>query len=861
MPEQYIRTSLVLNDVAEVASYKNREMLIDYNNNFDIYFINDKGEKVSPTKANRDGIIAAIRTHISGVNQHATATSKASGFMSAEDRVLMTKLGSLLEYVRENPYLEIDNVDLGYVNVAKNTYTIVGSTIVFKDFKFQYQGYNFIMPKCIVDLGPREVKNKLSYIYLMMEINDDNIGKLKFTPTIVVKDTLDDSVLGTLIAKVDRYNSSKISPMNPYGHYADVELTSTEIDFMGREIYETQILHFGVPSLPRTDNTVALVNVVDSHATDVITGTLLDKISNYKMSPNGMMLNKSETKGINLPIDITGDFTIEFLIYNGDDQEVINEPIISFNDSVYNSKIELSVQPVSINAISSRVLLISTDTIDHMQLCKLYDGYNQYKLTYSKGVCSVYVNDNMVHEYTLTMDISEAKFLEISSLNVPIGNIRLSKTKLDEVLTPTDIIVGKGAMYPLIPDGYRKLANEDSYIFNSLRIHHSDLGLQPTEDGVFWNVKDSILLYKNTSETISGIYNKKDATTMVTGIKNSNSLFLEDVSGLNIYENIRIVKYNKNLFNIFKIVNIDDTDNSIQIVESVDGRLEDVEIDGSYIYSNIFSGEVIPSIEVKDDSGKILNIAQYPDIEGNVKVELQEKSRSQNLTVSYLLITNYENIIPEYNNIVGAYMDDVECEKLDIAEPYKIQVKGLSVYDKSNKSVKDASSIEYYNPANNVDVAISCDINIFNELSAIRIMEETIVVNMIDSVSVEFELANTVPITVETSEESIVLEANDTLRTCKLSLSCTDKSIVDGVYSLAIKSSLMGESAFVIKNMKCTIDLKIVKHYEDIYRKLNSERIEDMFIVANTEDHKYIKTLINTQKDTTFTLMVIEKEV
>lgn len=861
----YLRTSLILNDVNEVnGEYKPKEMLVDYNDGFNIYFIDEEGNKYSPTLYNKNFAMKLIKSHMISNNQHTVADEINSGFMSSDDRRMLIKLEELYDYIIENPFKEIEgNIDGYVINKEDCIYKIEGNSIVFNRLSFKYNNYPFTIEDVTIDVGERTEERAISYIYLDNNINVKNIGKLKFD--IQIKITTDEEIIKDkkVIMVIDRFNNKPFTTMNPYGYIGEAnELNNVEIISMidKSSNRETHNLHFGINRYPITENTLVMIDVVDYELKDIITNTNLDKNSTFKLAPVGLIQATSETKGINIPISFDSEtFTLEFMLFDDKNPNIVNEPIISIKDKEYNTLFDIKSISKSTDEPESKSIHIQYN--EDLKLTDIISGFNLYKIVYNEGNISVYINDNLVLEGVFRLPVNNANFLELSAQNTPIGDLRLSKINLEENLTPLDIVNNKGSLHPLLTRGYRKISNESSHIFNSIKVNYQDLGLIKSPDtNNAWHVKDSILLYKNEDEIITGIYNSKDRQATVTGIKSKNSLYLDNIDNIRLYDSIRIIKFNKNLSKIFKIVNIDESDKSIQVVETIDNDIKYVNIDGSYIYANIFNSDVIPSIEVKDESGKVLDIAHYPDEEGNVKIELLENSQSDNLYISYLIITDYKNILPKFDTIEKAFMDDVECIEMTNKDTIKVPVNNYTLYKHNGVTYKpveeNTNNIEeYFESDDNTTVKYKVEIDTFSELSRIRIMEETIIANMIDNLEINANIANTLPLTIKSDEETLELVNSNIIREVKAKFICTDISLINGVYTLYIEfNGSKEERAFLMNDIRFFINLRSIKKNERIFVKKNSMALEDMFVISNVEGNRYIKTLINTDGDTTFML-------
>ncbi|MEI2421760.1 hypothetical protein V6O07_15900, partial [Arthrospira platensis SPKY2] len=82
------------------------------------------------------------------------------------------------------------------------------------------------------------------------------------------------------------------------------------LPYTNKSVKEVVNYHFGMPRLPITEETLCMIDVINSQTIDLITNTNLDKGTVYKLSPTGLALSKSKNKGVNLPIVLKDSFTL-----------------------------------------------------------------------------------------------------------------------------------------------------------------------------------------------------------------------------------------------------------------------------------------------------------------------------------------------------------------------------------------------------------------------------------------------------------------------------------------------------------------------------------------------------------------------
>lgn len=883
--ESHIRRAWILADVNECeGKYFPKEMLVDYNDNNNIYIVDKDGVPVSPTKALKSLIDTTIRKHISGTNQHLEATEAQSGFMSANDKILIDKLEELRNYIIENPYIEINSVNSiskGFLTPV--TYNIVNDKFIINDMMYGYKGYTYNIKGCSINIGERKDDYYEQLIHLKLVTTNDNLGKNKYNIEICTSASDNDHNEDDIIPlfKLKRSNNKKFNPSNPLGYlYDDKLLDITEIiplwhmimdysnvimeckkDIIKKHkplIQEVCNYHFGMPRLPITEDTLALVDVIDSNVIDLITHTNLSKGSTYKLSPTGFAISTSKEKGVNLPISLDETFTLEFLMTTNKYNELINENILSLNDKEYNNIISFKVISQDLNNTKLQNLYINTQGEDILLLENIPEDYKMYKIIFDKNSLIVKCNEDEVITITKNMNISlnDIKFFEVSSLNIPICNIRLSKTKLEENILPADIQYNRAELLPPIVEGNRKLSNGICYVYNNIRVNYSDLGLIKDKDGITWHKGNIIPIHKNENEVISGVYNKSLASAVITGIKSDNTIYVNDISKLNVYDTVKIAKYTKNLFKIFKILDIDENDKSVRIIDVTNSEVASVDLDETYLYANIFIEDINPSIELTRSDGTPINISQFPDDFGNVKIQLLEDISDDDLYLSYTLISNYGNLIPEFNKIEKIYMDNVECVKLDDTV-LDISLTDVEFKD-GNNIISDKCIRKYTSDTTPIKFTISIPLSPI--LSNIEVVEESIIKNILDKVNISFNIANSEDVSISTAEESITLEKSNIFSRYNLSLTNTEKTIVNDKFIINITMDGASEKALMIDDINIKLSLKQCGKNEVLYRKNNSYKIDDMLIVGINPNNLYIKTIINTDNDTNV-LMTVLREV
>lgn len=881
---QQIRRAWILADVNECnGTYYPKEMLVDYNDDYNIYFVNREGKPVSPTKALKAAMNTIIRKHISGTNQHLEATSEQSGFMSASDKVLIEKLKELRDYIIENPYVEISSINSiskGFLTPVR--YHISGDKFILEDMIYSYKGYTYDIKGCSLPIGERKEEYYEQIVHLQLNITDDNLGKNKYDIQLcLVKDDgshNEDNIIP--LFKLRRCNNKKFNPSNPLGYlYDNCILDDTEIIplwYMIMDhndaileckkaintkhkpmIQEVCNYHFGMPRLPITEDTLALVDVLDSNAIDFVTHTNLAKGSTFKLSPTGFAISTSKEKGVNLPISLDKVYTIEFLLSANTYDELINEDILAFNDKEYNTILSFKVISQDLNNTKLQNLYLHVNGVDKLLVENIDDDYNMYKIIYQNETLEVRCNEKTLTTIcNVSTDLSKVAFFEVSSLNVPICNVRLSKVSLaEENILPMDIQYNKAKLLPPIVEGNRKLSNGTCYVYNNVKLKYSDVGLMKDKEGISWHKGDIIPIYKNENEVISGVYNKAMANAIVTGIKSENTVFVNDISKLNIYDTVKIAKYTKNLFKIFKILDINEEDNSVRILDVTNSELTSVNLDESYIYSNIYVDDINPSIELVRRDGSPVNISQFPDDFGNVKIQILEDISDEELYLSYTMISNYNELIPAFTKIEKVYMDNVECVPLEDTV-VKVVNDIVDIKD-SGKSI-DSNIINKY-VTDKSDISFTISIPLVKVLSDIEVVEESIIKNILDTVSISFDMANSEDVTISTVEESISIKKSNILTRYDLVLVNTEKTVIDDNYIINIKMSGDGEKAVLMNNLNISLSLKQCGSTEVLYHKNNSNKIEDMVIINTNPNNLYVKTIINTDNDTNILLTVLKE--
>lgn len=874
------RRAWILNDVNEATNPIPREILIDYNDNYHIYFVADDAvHVVSPTKSLELALDKAMRDHIIGVNQHAVATTKFSGFLSASDKGFIENVKTMYEYMKTHPYLEkgIFKKLLPNGFFQPLEYEIVDNKFIIKPTELYYEGYYIKLSELSFIIPERPDKSDSAIediIALKIYINENSYetDKRVKVEVIYMPNTsrylteLEDETLSYLkLFAIKRFNKEKFSQSNPFGSISTNIVDKHEIvplwsqivindgnlysilKEVGNQILQNKIeeseknivnLHFGTNKKSINEETLVFATIEDLELIDVVSGTRFDKGSSFTLAPTGLAISDSKDLGINiqLPHQLTPIFTLDFIIKS---DARLKDTIMTFKDSSYNTIFNINMD--------GRYLFIND-----IKIIQLRESFLPVTLLFNteSKIVSVFINGvNMLKVPLELPDITKINFFELTSTKVIISDVRVNNGCYTDTHLSKDIQTGKGILLPPLLKGHRKLSNEISYQYNSIRLHYMDLGFKVDDKGVKWHKGDRIILDKNDNETIVGVYSPEFSLTTITGITSDNNLIVESVTGLEIGDLIKIIKYNSNIQDVYRIIDIQD--NVLTMSKSDTLKLEKYDFKKNVIYSNIYKNNEKNSIVLHDDS-TIIDTIQYTDTEGNIIIQLNGDSQEDYLYVDYTLITEYGELIPKMYDIHRVFVDNIEYEESVESKTEVISMKDvtLSVIERDiSKPLESKDGLNIINSsADNATVRICIP---FDRISNTKnVNERTIISNMLDSFKMTMSMASNRKIIIETNEQDITVDHKfpDTLTPYEFNFINAGRCINndgDLIIDLIINNIQGGYLA--IDDFKMELNLKTCSDSEKLFIKPGSNKPEDAIIIGTQTP--YIKTVYNKNRD------------
>lgn len=878
--EDMKRRAWILNDVNEACNPVPREILIDYNDNYHIYFVSDDGVHIiSPTKSLELALENAVREHITGLNQHAVATNKYNGFLSADDKSFIDGLKYVFEYMKEHPYAEKDMLKKLLPNgfLKPLEYDIVDNQFIIKPSELYYEGYYIKLDELSFTIPERPNKSESSIediIALKIRINETVFEDAKRVKVEVIymentnrylKELEDENLSYLKLFAIKRCNKDRFSQSNPYGSISTNIVDKHEIvplwsqvvindgnlfsllKEVGSKILKNEIeeseknvvnLHFGTNKKSINEETLVFVTIEDLELLDLVSGTRLDKSSSFTLAPTGLAISDSKELGINikLPRQLTPVFTIDFIVKP---DPRIKDTLITFKDIKYNKVFDINIDGKYLFVNDTKILQLRER---FLPVTMLFNTESRLVSIYINGVNILKVNVDLP-------DITAVEFFELSSTKVIISDVRVNNGSYTDTHLSKDIQTGKGVLLPPLLKGHRKLSNEISYQYNSIRLHYSDLGFRPDEKGVKWHKGDKIILDKNDNETIVGVYSPEFSLTTITGITSDNNIIVESSKGIEIGDLVKIIKYNSNIQDIYRVIDIQD--NVLTMSKSDSLRLEKHNFKKNVIYSHIYKNNEKNSI-VLHDNRMIVDTIQYTDAEGNIIIQLNGDSQEDYLYVDYTLITEYGDLIPKMYDIHRVFVDNIEYEesvesKTEVIGIHDIELSIIEKDISKPLEVKDGVNI-IKSTADNATVRICIP---FDKISNMKnVNERTIVSNMLDSFNMSMSMTSNRRVVIETNEQELIVDHKfpDTLTPYKFNFINAGKSVNndgDLIIDLIINNIQGGYIA--LDDFRMELNLKTCSDTEKLFVKPGSNKPEDAIIIGTKTP--YIKTIYNKNRD------------
>lgn len=874
------RRAWILCDVNEAANPVPREILIDYNDNNHIYFVSDDGvHVVSPTKSLELSLDDVMRKHVIGVNQHAIATSKYNGFLSAQDKSFIDDLKFVYDYLKIHPYADKGILKKILANgfLKPLEYKIVDNQFIIKPSELYYEGYYIKLNEMSFTIPERPNKSETAIediIALKICINESSFVDDKRIKVEVVymentnrylKELEDDNLSYLKLFAIKRYNKERFSQSNPFGSISTNIIDDHEIvplwtqivvndgnlysilKEVGSQILNNKIeeseknvvnLHFGTNKKSINEETLVFATIEDLELIDLISGTRFDKGSSFTLAPTGLAISDSKELGINiqLPHRLTPVFTIDFIIKP---DSRVKDTIMTFKDSSYKEVFNINMDGKYLFVNDTKILQLREK---FLPITMLFNTESKIVSIFINGVNTFKVNVDLP-------DISKVNFFELTSTKAIISDVRVNNGSHTDTHLSKDIQTGKGVLLPPLLKGHRKLSNEISYQYNSIRLHYTDLGFRPDDKGIKWHKGDKIILDKNDNETIVGVYSPEFAITTITGITSDNNIIVDSAKGIAIGDLVKIIKYNSNIQDVYRVIDIQG--NVLTMSKSDSLKLEKYDFKKNVIYSNIYKNNEKNSIVVHDNEN-IVDTIQYTDTEGNIIIQLNGDSQEDYLYVDYTLITEYGELIPKMYDIHRVFVDNIEYEESveSKTEVIGIQDIELTIIEKDiSKPLKPKDGLNIIeSTSDNATVRICVP---FDKISNMKnVNERTIVSNMLDSFKMSMNMASNRKVIIETNEQELNVEHKfpDTLTPYSFNFINAGRSVNndgDLIIDLIINNIQGGYIA--LDDFKIELNLKTCSNDEKLFVKPGSNKPEDAIIIGTRTP--YIKTIYNKNKD------------
>lgn len=876
--ENRMRRAWILNDVNEALLDNpiEREILVDYNNFQDICIIIN-GVAVSPTKELRDKIRDTMISHKEGDNQHLNATEQKSGFMSSEDKIQLKQNSKVIDYIKNNNYLDSSFVSriLNDGVLGRIEYTILDNKLIFKPFTYLIDGSTVQIDRTEIPIPERPDEGFVEKLIVIEKIKDTLgfKGKLK----MVDIDDISDSYIR--LFEINRHNKNKFSPSNPYGSIGTSNIDDYEIlplwhrtvspyvDFdkllynIGNDIldgkysdakFDLMNIHFGTLKRPINENTLVYIDMDNNQCIDGVSRTNLDKDSNFILGPTGLSLYHSDNEGINLnlPSQLENIFTLDFIIKSRDKQE----PLFTFKDSNYKKIFNISLLNGFITLNDQKLIKVSNFRFEPISLVFNIENKTVDIYRYSSKI--------MTKQIELDIDLQRVFMFELTAKDTILSDIRLVNSGMTPSHYTSDFIHDKAILLPPIINGHRKLSNNVTYQYNSIKVNYNDLGLIPDENGVKWHAGDTIKIDKNTFETIAGVFKQSKAMATIIGIDSNNNIIVDNINKFFAGDFIKIVKYNKNILETFKILDVD-YDNKILVVMNIKDASNPKRhlFDKSIIEGNIFDNSILPSIEIKTLDGQDVNYIQYPNPTGNIILELEENIKDDYLIINYLLITEYGALIPVMKDIQEVSVNNIVYNELTENEEMNID-KGICLekFNKDNYSNVEYDGLYFDKNSNGNKLMLRYKLDFNKIIEGINPNEISILNYIIEYVNIELDIASNKQVKVNTNTQSTILNnCSDVLRRYQFKLS-NNGTLVDNegfmYLNMEIDDRTLGFIA--LRDFKASVKLKSTKENERIFMKPGSNSIADMLIVGvNGKEFiqtPYVKTIFSKQEQTNILL-------
>ena len=669
------RMAYVLNDInaIDTSSLVPYEILMDYAKN-DLVMIKSDGTVMSILEYINGALNMKLDdTHLTLPNQHKIATLEESGFMSNEDKIL---LGAINDEVSDIQKL-IANNKVNEPFVSSNiSYILEGNIIKFTGGMIE-NGI-FLTPMVgQIDMGIRPSSDSINsygkqgYVDSMLVMESRSLN----TPLMIKKydDVLISPDDSTLIYKestyiydslthvyrdgvsdlfivpvllISRRNDDYITAGNPMGKLSDLSLSHEEIRMIGRvnmpnitpqallisriseiknDIHHSNNIKILSSNIVREIDVESDILYVPLSGDDTckVTGFALNKECSYTNSPYGEMMKRANALGDVMTITPNDCFTLNFIIKK-DAIGIKSGSIIKLKDSIMRDKIDITYN--TNNTIC--VTLIHTGVVDIKHTIELSGGIiDDIRITFDEyNELQVFVNNEYAtSESGIPFNANSIYNVLISSIDVPIGNIILSKDL--SYINPN--VAGDTSLL----ETFTALTTNTKKLSKNISVKYGDI-LDDKDITFKFELRDST---KISTGDLLNIYFDNDIADMYNGDMSKMVYVTGNMCGLNdaglfdVGDTIKIIgpKF-ENINNRYTITS--KLDNNITLDKIIDSDFIGYNVvnilDANTVTVN--SGDINMPVVINDHSAKVIISRDMP-IDSIFNISMVESTIPSNI--------------------------------------------------------------------------------------------------------------------------------------------------------------------------------------------------------------------------------------